>query len=74
MSQKITCTGLGECIEQDENGEDQLDPNCPHKCQFIECPNFPVCRRKHAAIYLGSHGGYCLPCQLVVGGLSRCHF
>lgn len=60
------CSGDGECIEQIDINEYNLNTNCPFRCIPIKCKNFHVCEEILPECYL-KKGGICINCDIAFG-------
>jgi len=59
----MKCTGLGECLQQDYNGE-YSDSEC---CGPIKCPNYEFCETKCPQWLLYANYGMCINCAVRFG-------
>ena len=71
------CTHIDNCewingIHKDCTFDWCLAPtNCQYNCEFQECNNYPICKKKAAQWYLNCHQGCCGPnCCIQYGPLT----
>ncbi len=73
MTTQRTCSGRGECLEQNCDSSipalyvKYKDTTCEHNCEPVKCPNFAMCGEADPKWVLSCHDGRCLYCNMFFG-------